>query len=265
VGQSGGHFAAATTADFADDAEAAFDYLRGRPEIAPTRVGILGHSEGGIVAAMVAARRPEVAFVVSLAGSAVTGYETIVRQVELIVLAAGASADAAAAAAAQQRAILDLVVAGDWEALETLVVEIKLAQIAPLPPAQQQALGDPDALARALAAQDLAAFQSAWYREFLVHDPAQDWAKVRVPVLAVFGGVDVQVDADQNKAALEEAISRAGNRDVTVVVLPEANHLFQKAVTGGLEEYALLPMEFHPRLLPAIGDWLLARVGPGAR
>ncbi|MCR4392700.1 MAG: integrase core domain-containing protein, partial [Candidatus Acetothermia bacterium] len=76
---------------------------------------------------------------------------------------------------------------------------------------------------------------------------------------------DVQVDADQNKAALEEAISRAGNRDVTVVVLPEANHLFQKAVTGGLEEYALLPMEFHPRLLPAIVDWLLARVGPGAR
>ncbi len=170
-----------------------------------------------------------------------------------------------AAAAAQQRAILDLVVAGDWEALETLVVEIKLAQIAALPPAQQQALGDPDALARTLAAQDLAAFQSAWYREFLVHDPAQDWAKVRVPVLAVFGGVDVQVDADQNKAALEEAISRAGNRDVTVVVLPEANHLFQKAVTGGLEEYALLPMEFHPRLLPAIGDWLFARVGPGAR
>ncbi len=265
VGQSGGHFAAATTADFADDAEAAFDYLRGRPEIAPTRVGILGHSEGGIVAAMVAARRPEVAFVVSLAGSAVTGYETIVRQVELIVLAAGASADAAAAAAAQQRVILDLVVAGDWEALETLVVEIKLAQIAALPPAQQQALGDLNALARTLAAQDLAAFQSAWYREFLVHDPAQDWAKVRVPVLAVFGGVDVQVDADQNEAALEEAISRAGNRDVTVVVLPEANHLFQKAVTGGLEEYALLPMEFHPRLLPAIVDWLLARVGPGAR
>ena len=115
VGQSGGDFATATSADFADDAEAAFNYLRDRPEIAPARIGILGHSEGAMVAAKAAVRQPEVAFVVSLAGTAVTGYETIVRQVELILLAAGQSPDEAAAAAAQQRVILDLAVAGDWE------------------------------------------------------------------------------------------------------------------------------------------------------
>ncbi len=265
VGQSGGDFATATGSDFAADAEAALDFLRRQPEIDPVRIGLLGHSEGAIVAATVAARRPEVAFVVSLAGIAVTGYETIIRQVELIVLASGLGRETAAAAAAQQREILDLVVAGDWEALETVVVEVKRAQIAALPPEQQQALGDPDAFAQAVAAQELAVLRSGWYRELLVHDPAQDWARIRVPVLAVFGGRDVQVDAEQNKAALQAALARAGNRDVTVVVLPDANHLFQVAVTGAPGEYPLLPMEFHPRLLPAVGDWLLARVGPAVR
>jgi len=265
VGASGGDFASATTADFADDAEAAFDHLCGWSGVDRARVGLLGHSEGAVVAAMLAARRPEVAFVVSLAGIAVTGYETIVRQVELILLAAGLSPAEAAAASAQQREVLDLVVARDWGTLETLVVEIKRAQVAALPREQQQALGDPDVFAQAIAAQELAALRSDWYRDLLVHNPAEDWARVRVPVLAVFAGRDVQVDAEQNKAALQAALVGAGNRDVTVVVLPEANHLFQKAVAGGLEEYVLLPMEFHPRLLPTIGDWLLAWVGPGAR
>lgn len=265
VGASGGDFASATTADFADDAEAAFDHLGGWSGVDRTRVGLLGHSEGAVVAVMLAARRPEVAFVVSLAGIAVTGYETIVRQVELILLAAGLSPAEAAAASAQQREVLDLVVARDWGTLETLVVEIKRAQIAALPREQQQALGDPDVFAQAIAAQELAALRSDWYRDLLVHNPAEDWARVRVPVLAVFGGRDVQVDAEQNKAALQAALAGAGNRDVTVVVLPDANHLFQRAVTGGLDEYAVLPMEFHPRLLPAISDWLAARVGSGAR
>jgi len=153
--------------------------------------------------ATVAARRPEVAFVVSLAGIAVTGYDTIVRQVELILLAAGRSADEAAAAAAQQSAILDLVLARNWESLEALVVDIKRAQIAALPPEQQQ--------------------------------------------------------------ALVQALARAGNRGVTVVVLPEANHLFQRAVTGGPEEYALLGAELVPGLLPRIADWISDRAGSNPR
>ncbi len=261
VGASEGEFASATLTDFAADAEAALDYLLRRPEIDLTRIGILGHSEGGMVAATVAARRPEVAFVVSLAGIAVTGYETLVRQVELILLAAGQNPDEAAAAAAQQHAILDLVLSEDWETLEAVVVEIKRAQLTAVPSEQQQTLGDLDTLAEALAAQELAVLRSDWYRELLVHDPAQDWARIRVPVLAVFGGLDVQVDAEQNKAALESALARAGNRDVTVVVLPDANHLFQVAVTGAPGEYPLLPMEFHPRLLPLVADWIASRVG----
>lgn len=202
---------------------------------------------------------------VSLAGIAVTGYETIARQVELIILAAGLGREVAEESAAQQRASLDLVVARDWETLEPLVLEIKRDQIAALPPEQREALGDPDAFAQAIAAQELAVLRSDWYRELLLHNPAEDWARICVPVLAVFGGQDVQVDPEQNKAALQAALAKAGNRDVTAVVLPQANHLFQVAVTGAPGEYPLLPMEFHPRLLPTIGDWLLAQAGPAVR
>ncbi len=158
-----------------------------------------------------------------------------------------------------------MVVAGAWETLEQVVVELKRAQIAALPPEQRQALGDPEALAQAVAAQELAVLCSAWYREFLVYDPTQDWARIRVPVLALFGAPDVQVDAYQNKAALQGALARAGNPDLTVIVLPQANHLFQPAETGDLEEYGLLGPNLVPELLPTVSHWIFHRMQPARR
>ncbi len=259
TGQSTGAFAQATTHDFADDAEAALDYLLSRQEIDFMRLGLLGHSEGAAVAAIVAARRPDVAFVVSLAGPAVSGYETILKQVELILLASGQASDVVSAAVTQQKTILDLVLRQDWETLETILLGIKRMQLAVLPLEQRKAMGDLNELARQLAKQELTVMQSPWYRYFLVYNPADDWSKIRVPVLAIFGGRDVQVDVEQNKNALEYALRNAGNNDFTIVVLPEANHLFQLALTGGIEEYALLPKELHPQLLPLIVDWILSR------
>ena len=118
IGQSGGDPSQATSADFADDAEAAFAYLQERPEIDGEQIGMLGHSEGGIIEAIIGARNPDVAFLISMAGSAVSGYDTIIKQVERMALASGASAEDAAAAAEQQRALMDLVVAQDWDGLE---------------------------------------------------------------------------------------------------------------------------------------------------
>lgn len=261
VGESTGDFGAAATVGFSYDAEAALDYLLTRADIDPASIGLLGHSEGALSVAMLAARRDDVAFAISLAGTSVPGYEIIIRQVELILLSEGASADEAQAAADKQRQVLDLAIDHAWDDLERMLVEISLEQIAALPEEQQEALGDVEGVAQSLAAQQLSVFQSEWYQSFLVYDPAEDWRQITVPVLAVFGGRDVQVDADQNRAALAAATAIAGNLDVSIVTFPEANHLFLPAVTGAFSEYPTLPMEFVPRLLPLLTEWILDRFG----
>ncbi len=259
VGGSTGDLTNATSADFADDAEAALDYLLSRPEIDPAQVGLLGHSEGGMIAAMLAARDPRVAFVVAMAGTAVSGYDTLIKQVERLALASGMSAQDAAAEASVQRAVLDLAVAQDWPALEAKISAIITEQVKMLPEERKAAMGDLQALVQQQVAAQLQTFQSPWYQHFLTHDPAEDWAQVTVPVLALFGAKDAQVDAEQNRTALEAALRRAGNDDVTVVVLPTANHLFQDAQTGAFEEYAALAPEFVPGFLDTISQWLAAR------
>ena len=103
--------------------------------------------------------------------------------------------------------------------------------------------------------------QTPWFRFFLDYDPAADLAKVRCPVLALFGEKDLQVLAESNRKAIAEALARGGNHDVTTKVLPGANHLYQKAVTGSPSEYAMLPKEFVPGFLDTISDWIGARTG----
>lgn len=259
-GSTAGDLATVSSADFADDAEAALRFLQGRADIDSQQIGFLGHSEGGILAAMVAARNPDVAFVISMAGTAVNGYETVLKQVERLALASGASPAEAAANVEKQRQVLDLVLAQDWDGLETMVNAIVEEQVAALPEEQLAAMGGKDALVQQQAAAQLQALQSPWYQYFLSHDPGQDWAQVAAPVLGLYGGNDAQVDAEQNTAALEAALQSVGNTDVTIQVLPTANHLFQEAVTGGVDEYATLPPQLMPEFLQAVSQWLLARV-----
>jgi hypothetical protein len=256
IGGSGGDPTTATTEDFAQDAAAALGYLASRPEVDAAATGLLGHSEGAIIAAMLAADNPEVAFVVSLAGPAVAGYDVLLKQVERLVAAAGGSAEEALAAAQDQQSVLDLVMAEDWAGLEARMTELLQEQIDELPEEQRAQLGDPAALIEQRVAVQVAAMQSPWYRFFLAHDPAENWAKVTAPVLAMYGKLDAQVDVEQSRAPLEAALAAAGNEDVTVIELPTANHLFQEAQTGAFEEYAMLPAKLQPALLEAIGDWL---------
>ncbi len=125
--------------------------------------------------------------------------------------------------------MLDLVIAKDWQALEDSMHEIMLEQIQAMPQDQQTALGDPEEVMRERILPQIEAMKGPWFQNFLTYDVGQDWAKITVPVLALFGGLDVQVDADQNSPALKAALEKAKNPDVTVKVFPDANHLFQKA------------------------------------
>lgn len=260
VGASAGEHETATSADFALDNEAALAYLHNRNDIDPEQVGLLGHSEGGLIAAKIAARNPEAAFVISMAGPALPYAEIVVMQTERILRAAGADEEAVTAAVAQQRVIVELAQEEAWEEVEELLFDIALEQLNSLPEEQVASLGDFEAFARTQAAMQLAGFDNPWMRFFLSYDPAQDWARITVPVLVLLGGLDVQVDVAQNRPALEAALAEAGNEDVTVEVFPTANHLFQEAVTGGPDEYLRLEMQFAPGFLETISSWLLEQI-----
>jgi hypothetical protein len=254
VGESTGTFARATTHDFATDAEAAIEYLLTRDEIDPDQIGLLGHSEGGYVAAMLGARNEDLDFIILLAGPGVSGRDLIIRQNERLLEAEGSSQaeiDAQIAYLQEMITVLD-----DPEAVAALTYERVLEQVEGMPEEERAAIGDPEAYARGIAERVAAEYTTGWFASLLAYGPGPDLAETTVPVLAIFGGKDVQVDAEQNAPAVAAALEEGGNDDVEVVVLPDANHLFQAAETGSPDEYVTLPAEFTPELLPTIVDWL---------
>jgi uncharacterized protein len=214
VGESTGDHRTATSADLSTDTGAALDFLLTREDIDPEQVGILGHSEGAWIAAMVAARNPQVAYVVSMGGHAVEGHDLLLAQVRHSVEATGALPDEVERAVEAARAEYDQVVAQDRDAIEAYIRVVLPQQLAAMPEEQREALGDPEEI----IASEMAAIQT-WVLYFLTHNPADDWAQVTVPVLALFGELDVQVDLEQNRPALETALDQASNEDVTVMVL----------------------------------------------
>ena len=261
VGGSTGSTADATSEDLAGDALAAVAYLKGRSEIDAARIGLMGHSEGGIVAPMAAARSADVAFIVLLAGPALTGEQVMLAQAAAIARAQGAPEPAIEKNAALQRRIFAAVRAGGGLAdLRAQLKQEGLAQIQALPAEQRKTIPDPAAYVdRALDAQ-LKLVESRWFRFFLDYDPAPALQKVRCPVLALFGELDLQVvPLDANRSAMQAAFEKGGNSRSTVTVIPKANHLFQAAGTGSPAEYTMLKKEFAPGVLDTLTDWIRAR------
>jgi uncharacterized protein len=248
VGNSTGSFEGATTADFATDTEAAIAYLETRPEIDARDIGLIGHSEGGIIAPMIAARSHDVAFIVMLAGSGVPGDEILVAQVELLTEAAGKSHEEAMKAAAEEGEVL------------------ALAKQNPDQASFEKALGEkfgghiPDTRIGAT----VMALKSPWLRYFIAYDPASALRKVTCPVLALNGEKDLQVPPKQNLPAIRKALEAAGNKNFETDEIPGLNHLFQTAKTGSPKEYSEIEETISPVALERISGWILklgARAG----
>jgi pimeloyl-ACP methyl ester carboxylesterase len=239
--KSTGNLATATMVDFATDADAGVAYLRTRPEVDPHRIGLIGHSEGGIVAPMAAARNPDVAFIVMMAGSGVPGDELLPEQLILISEAAGKSPEEAGKDAAEKREVLALVErVKDDAALEKQLRE-KLA--GKVPEAQLEV--------------QVKALTSPWFRYFIAYDPAVALRKVTCPVLAIIGEKDLQVPPKQNLPVIQKALAEAGNKNFEVDELPGLNHLFQPAKTGAISEYAEIEETMSPGTMEKIAGWIL--------
>jgi len=255
IGESTGQFVGSTMEDFAQDALGGLEFLKARPEIQKAKIGILGHSEGGIVAPMVAGRVPDIAFLVLLAASAVTGEELLYVQGAELLRAAGASEDTIRKQAEFQKILFRAAREEKDTDAATKRARDGLAAFRSTLRPEERALFGGEEQAEGQIRQTL----SRWMRHFLFYDPAPALQKVRCPVLALFGGVDRQVPAGQNAPPLTAALASSGDSDFTVVVLPRLNHLFQAAKTGAVAEYSLIEETVAPVALRTIDEWLERR------
>lgn len=257
---STGDHAAATLPDFTADGAAAVAWLRGRPEVDPARVGILGHSEGGAYVASIGAHDPDVAFVIGLAPMVRTGIELMLDQTFAIARSQGLTEEQAQATVDANRRLYEAALSDEPDELARVVREVMGEVWDGMDAATQAQAGERETWVGQQVDAQLPSLRSAWFRSLLRADPSEDWARVAVPVLGVFGGKDVQVIAGPEAAALEAALDERDPR-TRVTILADANHLFQQAVTGGLAEYPTLGQTFTPELLPLVTDWVRGVVG----
>ena len=255
IGKSGGVHGTATTADFATDARAAFEYLKMRSEINASMAGLIGHSEGGIIAAMIAAESDDVSFIILLAGPGLRGAEILLTQNLVLLELQGASPGVIEKRKEQLEQEYSILAEGrdDEETREMIVsVSIPFLERYSLEERGEFGFSEDGVEKRAKI------LTGTWFRFFMEYDPAMALRKVKCPVLAMIGSLDMQVDPGRNLPAIESALREAGNEDFRVVELPGLNHLFQTTETGNPAEYALIEETMSPAALEMVSGWILS-------
>lgn len=251
VGASGGDFEAATSAEFAMDADAALRFLGSRPEIDHRHIGLIGHSEGAAIAAAVGTRDPAVAFVVMMAGPGLRGDRLTVLQGARLATAGGASdATVARLVAFNEKLYADLMaVSADSDAINVAKADIIKGVAEQIIPA-----GSAEAMLTQVA--------SPWFRRVLSYDPVPTLRQLSAPVLVLTGSLDLQIPATENLPLIREALK--GNGNATIIEMPGLNHMFQTAKTGAPTEYGDIDETIAPAALGLITDWV-TRVGHSGR
>ena len=254
VGKSTGTTAKATSQDFAGDVLAGVEYLKSLKEINPKKIGLLGHSEGGIIAPMVAVESPDVSFIVLMAGTGLTGEQILYLQTALIYKAEGISEEEIAKDRKLKEQIFSVIKQeADSAAAAKKMRQLMTDAMAQMDEKEKQALSySPD-----MVDMSIKQLLVPWFRYFLTFDPKPTLMKVKCPVLAINGDKDLQVPPKENLTAIEEALKSGGNKDYTIKLLPGLNHLFQKVETGSPMEYSKIEETISPDALDTIGNWIV--------
>ena len=245
IGKSTGDYANATTEDFAADAEAALSYLKTSKEIDAKRTGLIGHSEGGLIAPLVASRSG-VAWLVLLAGPGLNGEDTLLLQSELLLKITGIDDEQIARVREFNKQTYALV----RQEKDPAALEAKLTDLV-------ESSGMNAMLSPAALQSQLSVVASPWFRFFLDYDPVPALQKTTCPVLALTGEKDLQVPAKQNLPKIQKALQDAGNQDFQTAELPGLNHFFQHCPTGSINEYGSIEETMAPEALTAVSDWVL--------
>jgi len=230
--------------------QAGIDYLKARREVDPKRIGLIGHSEGGLIAPIVATRSSDVAFIVLMAGPGLPGEDILYLQGAAIAKAGGATDAQVSANRGLQEQIFRVVKEEQDPAAASARLRLLRDQILSGVPEAQKA-----AASGMLDAQ-MAMVSTPWFRYFLAYDPRPTLSKVKCPVLAINGELDLQVPYAQNLDAIGAALKAGGNSGVTLAHLPGLNHLFQTSTTGSPSEYTRIEETMSAAALNAVTEWI---------
>ncbi len=248
VGGSEKNTQEATSEDFAGDVLAGIEFLKTKNEIDQQKIGLIGHSEGGIIAPMVANSSGDVAFVILLAGTGLNGERIIYKQVELLNRAAGMSEDQINEKLKLQKDIYEIL-RNEKDSINRLE---RLREVYTNNTFQTMS----DDQKKAIDSQ-IMALNSNWFRFFLTYDPYPALVKLKCPVLALIGSKDLQVSPKENLASIEKALTEGGNTNFKTMEPEDLNHLFQTCKTGAFEEYAQIEETISPQVLKILSDWIV--------
>ena len=258
-GESEGNFGTATTKDFVSDALAAVDYLRTRKEINKNEIGLIGHSEGGLIAPWAAVKSNNIAFIVLMAGPGLPGEDILKMQTKLILKSNGLSDSFIQRTLELNEKIYNIIkTENDSLQLREKLDSLYDDYVNNLPEEEREKLGNNP---KKVFESQMSFITSPWFKFFLTYDPRPTLEKVKIPVLALNGEKDMQVPPKENLAAISEALEKGGNKNFKVEELKGLNHLFQTAKTGAPSEYAKIEETISPKALEIIGDWILKVTG----
>jgi pimeloyl-ACP methyl ester carboxylesterase len=256
--KSTGNYHQGTSLDFSTDVESAITFLKTRKEIDINKIGLIGHSDGAMIAPMVAARSNDVSFIVMLAGPGKPGRELMVTRQALLERKMGKSEQQIQRSKEYMERLISIIIASKTE--KSLKTELeKFAN-----ETQDQIPEDqipPGMTKKEFISRQIAMLTSPFFKYFFIYNPQDDLKKVKCPVLALCGEKDVQVPSTENLQAIEEAINAGGNRDVTVKELKGLNHMFQECNTGMMDEYVKIEQTFSPMALTEISQFVLQKSG----
>ena len=260
AGKTTGNFAAATTADFAKDVESGIAYLKTRADIDPAKIGLIGHSEGGMIAIMLGAERKNLAFIVLLAAPGIKNIDLLERQgLDLLRSAGAPEKDVAIYQPLYKEMIKAVLGAKDSAQADKRATHAFK---------NWQAKAGPEVVLRTTNVTDAASLQkyiaatvrsanAPWYKYFVAYDPADNLRRVACPVLALNGSKDIQVASAENLAAIKAGLAKSPAPSFRTLELQGLNHLFQRCAKCSYSEYGQLEETFSPDALTLIGDWII--------
>ena len=240
----------ATTADFATDINSAVNYLA---KEGYENIGLIGHSEGGLIAPMVADANKKVKFMVLLAGPGILIEDLMIQQITALAKTSGSDEKSVAEKVASSRKIFTYVKEYKGKDLRNDLKQMVIADLKKLPPTEM-----PPEQIEAVAEQQTKRVSDKWFQYFLKFNPDIYLSKVKIPVLAINGSLDMQVSAKENLAGIKKSFTKAGNKNFEIVEMDGLNHLLQTAKTGSPAEYAEIEETISPKVLDKVSSWILS-------